>query len=186
MGRQGTRLADAGRWGDLGVLLATAGPALVDREPALLVLHAWLVGEHDGRYAEMLAMLARAEALLPGADETDPAVRALLGQIAVLRGTYGQLDVGDVAGTVALARRGQRLLCDHPGHQLASAHVLEALALANDGRYDEARRLEAPLLGDARFVDAATNPIVSTRPPGLGGGRPGPPRPRRTPAPRGR
>jgi LuxR family maltose regulon positive regulatory protein len=160
----GNRLIDEARWGDLSTLLAALPADLVDDHPALLVLRAWLVGDHGGRYRAMLDLLDRAEARLDGDPADVPSSQELRGQIAVLRGLYERLSTGDFDGAVADAQLARDLLGVSPGAHLASAYTLGTVALANSGRYDEARRLADAVVGDERFADSPVDPVMWVMP----------------------
>lgn len=160
----GKRLVDADRWGDLAVLLAAVPADLFEQQPALLVLRAWLVGEHGGRYRELVDLLDRAEALLDDPVGTSPVVDDVRGQIAVLRGTYVRLNMGDFVGALEDADTAQRLLGDPPGRNLVYAYALSAMALANAGRYPEARRVLDSAIGSERFARWPMDPMIWVRP----------------------
>lgn len=160
----GNSMIDDERWGELKALVATLPTDLVDREPALLMLRAWLIGDHGGRHKEMIELIARAEDLLDQRSGDDPLVRDLRGQIAVLRGTYVKLNGGDFDGALTDADEALRLLAASPGRHLAYAYALGTVALANSGRVDEASRLADSVVGDERFVDIPMDPMTWTRP----------------------
>lgn len=156
----GNRLVNADRWGDLATLLGSIPAELFELEPALLLLRAWLVGEHGGRYIELVELLGRAKRLLDGG----PGLDDLRGQLAVLRGTYVSLNTGDFDAALAEALTAQRLLREPGGRNLVFAYALGAMALANTGRYGEAQRLVDSVVGSERFVDWPMDPMIWVRP----------------------
>jgi len=162
--RHGNRLVDSDRWGDLAALLDSIPEDLSASEPALVLLRAWLVGEHGGRYRELVELLSVAEDLLDRAASERPDLDDLRGQLAVLRGTYMSLNTGDFEAALVDARAAQRLLGDPAGRNVVYAYALGAMALANTGRYGEARRLVDSVVGSERFLDWPMDPMIWTRP----------------------
>ena len=108
-------------------------------------------------------MLDRAEALV---DRVPAGVRRndLRGQIAVLRGTYEQLNRGDFEGAVSASATARELLAPGGSRTIAYSYALGAMALANSGRHTEARRLVDSVVGDERFSDWPIDPMIWTRP----------------------
>lgn len=161
---QGNRLIDADRWGELATLLGSIPTHLFDSEPAVVLLRSWLVGEHGGRFKELVGLLSHAEELLDRAPEGRANNDDLRGQLAVLRGTYLSLNTGDFDAALADARTAQQLLGDPAGRNLVYAYALGAMALGNTGRYVEARRLVDSAVGSERFADWPMDPMIWTRP----------------------
>lgn len=163
--KHGDQLLDEERWVDLEHLLNTVPATVGDTDPGILVLWAWLAGEVHSRHREMLDYLLRAEARLDqGAVLDQQREDHLRGQILELRGAHDKLLTADFEGAIEDARAARALLADLPGRNLAFAYVLEAVALASDGRSAEARRLASSIVGDQRFADAPFNPLVFAMP----------------------
>ena len=116
-------------------------------------------------HREMSESLDRAESLLDRRDgEKRPTDRWLRGQIAELRGAYVKFVNSDFEGAIADAESAQALLADCPGRHLTFSLVLGVLALASDGRSEEAHQLADSVVGDPRFSDAPFDPMSWSRP----------------------
>lgn len=157
----GTALLDEEHWGEVGVLLDSFPDDVIARFPALLVLRCWHVGDNGGRHREMRQLLDLAESQLTDDDHADADLR---GQIAVLRGTYDKLNSGDFDGALADSEYARRMMSTSPGRHLAFAYALGAVALSNSGRYEDAQRLVAGVVGDQRFAGMALDPMIWMQP----------------------
>ena len=161
----GNELIETEGWTELTRLLALVPADIVDRDPRLVVLSAWIAGEIQARFVDMSRLLDRADELLDGGVVVDPGDLAeLRGQIAILRGAYVHMVDAEFERAIADAQTGQRLLADRPGRNLVFAHVLEVVALAGAGRVAEAHRLASSVVGDERFADAPFNPLIYAMP----------------------
>jgi LuxR family maltose regulon positive regulatory protein len=157
----GNQLIEEERWAELDRLLASVPADVLDSQPALLLLRAWMLGDFQSRHREMSGVLDRAEALLARGDGLGVANDGILkGQIACLRGGWEKLVAADFEGAVADAELAQRLLATLPGRHLTFAYVLGVVGLAGAGRSDEAQRLANSLLGDERFAGAPFDPMA--------------------------
>jgi LuxR family maltose regulon positive regulatory protein len=157
----GNQLIEEERWPELERLLASVPGDVLDSEPALLVLRAWLLGDFQSRHREMSGALDRAEALLARRSSPMPSTDGILrGQIAALRGAYEKLVAADFDGAVADAELAQELLATVPGRALTFAYVLGVVALAGAGRGEEAHGLANAVLGDERFAGAPFDPMA--------------------------
>jgi len=157
----GNQLIEEERWAELDRLLASVPADVVDSQPGLLVLRAWILGDFQSRHREMSGVLDRAEAMLARGNAPGPmSDDALRGQIACLRGGYEKLVTADFDGAVADAEVAQKLLATSPGRHLTFAYVLGVVALAGTGRSEEAHRLANSLLGDERFAGAPFDPMA--------------------------
>lgn len=158
----GNDLLNDERWPELDRLLSIVPPDVLDNDPALLVLRAWVLGDVRSRHHEMNEVLNRAEALLDrtsgGDDGQGSAV--LRGHIAALRGAYAKLISADFDGAVAHAEAARRLLAATHDRSLTFAYVLNVMALAGAGRSQDAHRLARSTIGDKRFSDAPFDPIA--------------------------
>ena len=157
----GNQLIEEERWAELARVLSRVPSDVVDNEPTLLLLRAWLVGEFQSRFREMSDVLDRAEALLERENVPDPAVnRSLRGQIAELRSAYEKLISADFEGAVADAEVAQELLATTPGRHLTFAIVAGVVSLAGAGRSQEAHQLASSVMGDERFAAAPFDPMA--------------------------
>jgi len=68
----GNQLIEEERWAELARVLSRVPSDVVDNEPTLLLLRAWLVGEFQSRFGEMSDALDRAEALLDFLGQEQP------------------------------------------------------------------------------------------------------------------
>ncbi|MDH3683612.1 MAG: hypothetical protein OEV40_27140, partial [Acidimicrobiia bacterium] len=157
----GSQLIEEERWSELERLLASIPSDVLDSEPRLLVLQAWLFGDFQSRHREMSGVLDRAEAMLAPRNGPGPAAdSSLRGQIAAQRGAYEKLITADFDGSVADAELARELLATSPGRHLTFAYVLGVVALSGAGRTEEAHRLANSVLGDERFAGAPFDPMA--------------------------
>lgn len=157
----GNQLIEEERWAELARVLSRVPSDVVDNEPTLLLLRAWLVGEFQSRFGEMSDALDRAEALLERGNVPDPAINSSLrGQIAELRSAYEKLISADFEGAVADAEVAQELLATTPGRHLTFAIVAGVVSLAGAGRSQEAHQLASSVMGDERFAGAPFDPMA--------------------------
>ena len=157
----GSQLIEEERWPELDRVLARVPSDVLDNEPALLLLRAWLLGDYESRHREMSAVLDRAEALLERGNVAETAsIRRLRGEIAALRGAYEDLLSGDFDGAVAEEEVAMELLADSPGRHLTFAFVAGVVSLAGAGRPQEAHRLANSVMGDDRFAGAPFDPMA--------------------------
>jgi len=157
----GNQLIEEERWPELDRLLSGVPSDVLDNEPALLVLRAWLFGDFQSRHREMSGMLDRAEAILDRAIGSEPASNNnLRGQITALRGAYEKLISADFEGAVADAEVARELLASSPGRHLTFAYVAGVVSLAGAGRSQEAHRLANSVMGDERFAGAPFDPMA--------------------------
>ena len=161
----GNELIETEGWTELTRLLAVVPADIVDRDPRLVVLSAWIAGEVRSQFADMSHLLDRADKLLDEGVVVGPGAPAeLRGQIAALRGAYVHMVDAEFERAIADAQTGQRLLADRPGRNLVFAYVLEVVALAGAGRAAEAHRLASSVVGDERFAGAPYNPLIYAMP----------------------
>ena len=157
----GSQLIEEERWSELDRVLSRVPSDVLDNEPALLLLRAWLLGDYESRHREMSAVLDRAEALLERGNVAETAsIRRLRGEIAALRGAYEDLLSGDFDGAVAEEEVAMELLADSPGRHLTFAFVAGVVSLAGAGRPQEAHRLANSVMGDDRFAGAPFDPMA--------------------------
>ena len=160
----GSELIEEERWVDLERLLSMIPQDVVDSNPSLLLLRAWLFGEFQSRHSEMRSALDLAEQILDRTGDDDVRSGEMRAQIAELRGAYSKLLRADFDGAIVDARTANRLLAHRPGRHLAFAYVLEAIALAGAGRSKEAHQLADSVIGDERFADAPWDPLAYAMP----------------------
>ena len=160
----GSELIEEERWVDLERLLSMIPQDVVDSNPSLLLLRAWLFGEFQSRHSEMRSALDLAEQILDRTGDDDVRSGEIRAQIAELRGAYSKLLRADFDGAIVDARTANRLLAHRPGRHLAFAYVLEAIALAGAGRSKEAHQLADSVIGDERFADAPWDPLAYAMP----------------------
>ena len=157
----GSQLIEEERWQELARVLALVPADVLDNEPALLMLSAWLLGEYQSRHREMSDALDKAEALLDLGSVPEPvANRRLRGEIAALRGAYEKMLAGDFDGAVADEEVARELLADLPGRHLTFAYVGGVVSLAGAGRSQAAHRLAKSVMGDQRFAGAPFDPMA--------------------------
>jgi len=157
----GNQLIEEERWPELERLLTGVPGDILDKDPGLLVLRAWLLGDFQSRHREMSGVLDRAEAMLaPGNVQRPDTDGSVKGQIAALRGAYEKLITADFDGAVADAEVAQELLATSPGRHLTFAYVLGVVSLAGAGRAEDAHRLANSVLGDERFAGAPFDPMA--------------------------
>ena len=155
----GNRLLEQERWPEIERVLSGIPEDLVDDEPALLLLRAWLVGGGQYRQREMAGILDQAAALLERRRSTDAAsTDRLRGEIELLRSAYVSYVSGDFEGAITEADNAVRLLAETSGRQLAFAYAASVFARAAAGRYEEAHEQADSVSGDERFAQSAFDP----------------------------
>lgn len=160
----GMDLVERDRWGDLASLLDAVPDDVSRRHAIVLVLRAWLAGEHGGRYREMLDLLDRAEAVLDQRPDGSPHDEELRGHILVMRGTYARVNWGDLEGGLRDARNALQLLTGRSTRVLTHAYALGAVSLTSTGARTDARRFLDAAMDDPRFADSPIDPVSWARP----------------------
>ncbi len=160
----GNQLIEQERWVELDRLLSDIPTDLLDTDPELLILSAWLLGMVLFRHREMREVLDRVEFLLDQSNDAQmPTVSRLRGHVAMLRGAYVKLVQSDFEGAIADSEEARRRLHDHPGRSLAFAYTLGVISLASSGQSGDAYRLADSLVGDPRFADLPLDPTTWAR-----------------------
>ena len=151
----GQKLVDEERWTHLDRWIGAIPRDLVESDPDLLSLEAWLAGDALARFGRMADLLDRTEALI--AEAPDDATAFARGSVAALRG-FGDYLGGDGNAAALKAQRATSLIPPDSARCLTFAVVLNIVALQAAGRIDDAVALSREAMRDDRFQSAQFPP----------------------------
>lgn len=147
---RGRELIDEGRFRIVRRWIGGLPRHLVDADPELLVLEAWVEREMAGDMQHVLGLLDRAETALAdhplGAErraEVEGTIAALYGMVAFV--------LGDLTEAIELTERAIGLLTRAPHRYQGFALVVHGIALQANGQIGEAIALTETMRRDERF-----------------------------------